>query len=283
MRFFGVSVFLAVVGLTSCQKWQEDQLDASWQQTLYGMKYGEHQRNVLDIALPANRTTETPVVIFIHGGAWVLGDKGVFATEIQQFASEGIACATVNYRFASDLTDTHHPELHADIRAVVDHIASKSELWQVSPTRFGIVGHSAGGHLSLLTSYTLNSDGRIKACAAWAGPSNFLDADQLAIDGAYDIFDTYTGTGLSTSSDTALYMQASPYWMAHVSVPPTLLVHGTQDELVPYSNSVRLQQRLDSLGVTNSLTTLQNAAHIWTGNDLDTARSVTLHWFQLHL
>lgn len=93
----------------------------------------------------------------------------------------------------------------------------------------------------------------------------------------------YTGTGLTTSSDTALYMQASPYWVAHASVPPTLLVHGTQDELVPYSNSVRLQQRLDSLGVTNTLTTLQGAEHIWTGQTLETARTVTMNWFQQNL
>lgn len=283
MRLPTMLVLVFAFGLAGCQNWQEDQLDSSKQQTLYGMKYGNHQRNVLDIALPANRNTQTPVVIFIHGGAWVLGDRSVFATEIQQFASAGIACATVNYRYASDLSNTHHPALHEDIRAVVDHIASKSELWKVSPIRFGIVGHSAGGHLSLLTSYTLNSDGRIKACASWAGPSNFLDADQLAIDGAYDIFDTYTGTGLSTASDTALYMQASPYWMATASAPPTLLVHGTQDELVPYSNTVRLQQRLDSLGVLNAFTTLQGAEHIWTGTNLETARSVTLNWFQQNL
>jgi acetyl esterase/lipase len=290
MKFKSIFLISFLIGLTilfsSCKKFeeiQESKLDARKKQILYNMSYGEHNRNKLDIALPKNRTVNTPVVIFIHGGAWVAGDKNVFLTEIEQFALEGIACATINYRFASDLLNIHHPDLPEDIRKAVDYIASKSEKWQVSPSSFGLVGHSAGGHLSLITTYIFNNDNIIKACASWAGPVNFIDPAQLSINGAKDILKTYTGRVLNTPTDTMIYKEASPYWTATASSVPTYLIYATNDDLVPYSTAVSFEQQLNSLGVTNSFLTFQNEDHIWTGNNLTQARNRTLQWFKERL
>lgn len=275
-----------VIAISSCSKFneiQESALNASQKQTLYAIAYGHHSRHIMDIALPKNRTINTPVVIFIHGGAWVMGDKSIFSTEIQQFADSGIACATINYRYASTTQHIHHPELPEDIRLAVDFIASKSSTWKVSSQRFGLVGHSAGGHLSLLTAYTFNGDGKIKVCASWAGPVDFLDSAQLAINGAKDVFKTYTGKPLNSPSDTLLYKQASPFWVVNSSAVPTHLVYATNDEAVPYSNGLKMQQRLQSLGVEVSYTTQQNATHIWTGAHLENARNSTLQWFKSKL
>lgn len=280
--FFTGWAFVALLCFSGCEKWQEDNLDASKLQTLTNMSYGSHSRHELDIALPAHRDTNTPVVIFIHGGAWILGDKSVFSSEIRQFAEAGIACATINYRYASDIQNVHHPALPTDVRKAVDFIRFKSELWKVSSSRIGLVGHSAGGHLSLITSYAFNTDGAIKACASWAGVTDFLHPDQLAVDGANDIFKTYTGTDLINAADTIAWKLASPFWVVNSSAPPTLFVHGTADETVPYSTSVAMRSKLDSLGVQNSFTPL-NAQHIYTGGTLDQARSVTLQWFQSNL
>jgi acetyl esterase/lipase len=268
---------------TSCSKkseeFQESFLNTGKQQTLYGIKYGSHTRNVMDIALPANRNTSTPVVVLVHGGAWVMGDKAYFTQEIQQFAKAGIACATINYRYASDITNVHHPDLPNDIKTAIDYIASKSEKWQVAPDRFGVCGHSAGGHLALLTAYTLN-DGKIKACGSWAGPVDFIDPEQLKITGAHEVFKAYMGNGLTSAADTLKYKEASPYWTATGTSVPTLLVYGTEDIGVPYSNPVKMKSKLDSLGIENSLITLTGANHIWMGKDLEKARTATLNWFK---
>lgn len=272
-----------VLLFSGCEKWQEDQLDASRQQTLTNISYGNGLRHRMDIALPADRDTTTPVVIFIHGGAWVFGDKGVFRDDIEQYAEEGIACATINYRFASQLTGIGHPEIPQDVRMAIDHIVAKSDLWKVSPRRFGLVGHSAGGHLALQASYTLNDDGRIVACASWAGPVDFLDPDQLAISGAPGLFSTYVGTGLNSAADSALHRVASPFHVAHAGVPPTLLVYGTVDELVPHVVGLRMAAKLDSLGVQHQMVTLQGEGHVWEGQALEQARSSTLDWFHSKL
>ncbi|MCF8258656.1 MAG: alpha/beta hydrolase [Flavobacteriales bacterium] len=277
--------FLFVIAMLTagCEQLQEDDLDAAQQQTLIEMSYGSGLRHRMDVALPAGRDTTTPVVIFIHGGAWVFGDKSVFADDIAQYAAEGIACATINYRYASELAGIGHPDIPNDVRAAIDHIVSKSGLWQVSPTRFGLVGHSAGGHLALQAAYTLNSDGRIKACASWAGPVDFLDPDQLAINGATDMFRIYTGTTLTTAADSALYREASPQHRAHADVPPTLIVHGTVDDIVPYLVGQRMKLKLDMLGAENSLITLTGQGHGWTGQTLEHVRSETLDWFHTRL
>ena len=87
-------LFAITILIPSCKKieqLQEKALDTDKKQTLYDIPYGDHIRNNMNIALPKNRTTNTPVVIFIHGGAWVMGQKGVFLKEIDMFADAGFA------------------------------------------------------------------------------------------------------------------------------------------------------------------------------------------------
>ena len=274
---------LLITLLTACSKkseeFQESFLNSNKKSTLYSIKYGPAMRNVMDISLPANRDANTPVVILIHGGAWIMGDKGYFLKEIEQFADAGIACATINYRYASDITKVHHPDLPNDVKLAIDYIASKSDRWQVSTQRFGLAGHSAGGHLALITSYTLN-DGRIKACCNWAGPMDLTDEEQLKITGCKEMLKIYMGFNPKNESDFEKCRQASPYWTVTSSSVPTMLLHGTEDIGIPYSNAVKMKAKLDQLGVPNEFHTFQGSGHIWTGKDLDKARALTLQWFK---
>ena len=280
------TVLLFSIFFITCKKeeaFQEKFLNPKYKQTLYDIRYGDHFRNYFDIALPKNRTRNTPVVILIHGGAWVMGNKNYFAQDIQDFADAGIACVTMNYRYASDISAVHHPDLPEDVRKAIDFVCSKSEEWHISDSRFGLAGHSAGAHLAMITSFLYNEDGKIKACASWAGPNNLIDADQLKITGSDQVFQIYVGRALSSEEDTLKYKEASPYWMVKSSSVPTLLIHGTEDPGVPYSNAVRMKEKLESLGVENKLVTMQGAYHIWTGEHLKTARRETLDWFKARL
>lgn len=271
--------------ITSCKKigqLQEKALDPKSKQTLYNIEYGDHWRNKMDIALPKNRTTTTPVVIFIHGGAWVMGNKGVFLQEIDKFANAGIACATINYRYASDISHHHHADLMLDIRKAIDFISSKSSEWQVAPDNFGLVGQSAGGHLSMMAAYTYNQDHKIKACVSWAGPVNFIDKDQLDITGSHEVFKIYVGKSLNNAEDTLAYKSCSPFWNVTTAVP-TLMIHGTKDIGVPYSNLPLFKNQLDAAGIKNSLITFDGGSHLWIGDNLNNARNYTLDWFLAEL
>jgi acetyl esterase/lipase len=277
---------LCVLFIQSCKKadeWQEDLLSTKKCQTLYSISYGPDSRHQMDIALPKNRSTNTPVVILIHGGAWVMGNRYYFSTDIQKFADDGIACATINYRYASERKGIHNDEIVADIRRAMDFIISKSEEWQVSPDRFGLAGHSAGGHLALMTAYTKNEDHRIKACVSWAGPVDLLDEEQLGITGSDEVFRIFVGQTPNSAGGNEAYKKASPYHMAENNSVPTLLIHGTNDPGVPHSTAVKMHQRLDELGVINSFLSMSEAYHIWTGKHLKEARTATKEWFQAKL
>jgi acetyl esterase/lipase len=275
-----IIIILTALAFCSCNR--EDILDPAKSTTLYNVSYGSHNRHKLDIVLPANRNSDTPVVIFIHGGAWVSGTKEVFLNEIKMFAGAGIACATMNYRYASGLFKVHHPALPEDIRLAVDYISSRADKWDISPSKFGLAGHSAGGHLSLITAYSFHN-GKIKAAASWAGPVDMTNPDQLSVGLSGEMFEVYMGTPLNSSSDSLKYRNASPYYAVNAQSVPTLLVYATQDEAVPYSNALMMEQKLTEMNNDFKLVTLTGATHIWTGSYLETARNETLQWFQLKL
>lgn len=272
--------------LMACSKiedLQEKKLDASKKQSLYEVKYGPKTRHTLNVCLPANRSTNTPVIIFIHGGAWLFGDKNVHDVEMSQFANQGVACATINYRFASSITQVRYAEMVQDVRLALDFIASKSDDWQVATDRFGLVGQSAGAHLALCTSYTANADNKIKAVVSWAGPVNLLDPDQLKITGGPMVAKNLVGADLKTKEDSLLYEAASPYYQIHVGIPPTLIIQGTNDIAVPYVSVIRFYSALQQEGEAHQMITYKEKGHLWSGETLDNARDKTIEWFKNHL
>jgi acetyl esterase/lipase len=257
---------------------------ASVRYTFKSIPYGPDSRNTMDMALPAKRScANTPVIIFLHGGGWVLGNKLFFRREMEQFADSGFACACINYRFVSNEHNVHHKEITSDILKAIEYIRSHSKPWAISASRMGLAGHSAGGHLSLITAYTLNDSARLKAVVSWSGPSNFLDPRQPVGAAGTNVLAIYMGRNLNTPEDTVAWKAVSPYSMVRRNSIPTLLIQGDRDQLVPAGMAKDLKYRLDSLGVVNSLLLLKNCGHLYVGSDLVKARKATFDWFKAHL
>ncbi len=246
--------------------------------------YGPDYRNTLDLVLPKNRSVEnTPLIVFIHGGAWVLGNKDYFRREIRQFADSGFACASINYRFVSNEKNIHHKEITSDVLLALDYLRAHAKIWNISPDRIGLIGHSAGGQLAMIIAYTQNADRRIKAVVSWAGPANFLDYAQIAGGKKPNVFTIYTGTEAKTKADTLLWKQASPFWMVQSTSVPTLLVQGDHDPLVPARHAEEMKVKLDSLGVVNKLLMLPYTGHIYVGKSWRVAKDATYSWLKERL
>ena len=280
---FIISICISIASCSKLEDLQENKLDASKKQTLLEIKYGSKTRHTLNIALPANRDENTPVVIYIHGGAWLFGDKNVHDTEMNLLAKNGIACATINYRFASDITDVRYEEMLSDVKLAIDFLSSKAATYHIADSRFGIVGQSAGAHLSICAAYTQNTDNKIKAVVSWAGPVNLLDPEQLKITGGKMVAKNLVGCSLKTAADTLLYKNASPFYQIHSTMPPTLIIHGTKDIAVPYSSVVAFYSQLKNYGEQHQLITLEGKGHLWSGETMDNARSRTIDWFKQNL
>lgn len=272
---------LAVCSLASCSKiqdLQESQLNAAKKSTLYDVRYGTHIRHTLHIALPAGRDSTTPVIIFIHGGAWLFGDKNVHDVEMAQYVNHGVACATINYRLASNVTGVRYEDMLSDVRSAIDYIASKSEDWHVSPKQFALVGQSAGGHLALCAAYAKNEDSVIKAVVSWAGPANLLDDEQLKVSGGKMVVKNLLGRELHTAEDSLAYKNASPYFLIHPNIPPTLLIQGTKDIAVPYKSIQEFDNKLQENTSIHHLELWDGEGHLWYGKKQDEARDKTIAW-----
>jgi len=102
--------------------------------------------NSLDIYTPLIGE-QLPVIVFIHGGTWVLGDKGIFNKKIKSFVEANYVYVSINYRLSPDV---HHPSHAEDVAKAVTWIYENIIKYGGNPKNIFLMGHSAGGHLSAL-------------------------------------------------------------------------------------------------------------------------------------
>lgn len=113
-------------------------------------KYGPHERNVLDL-WKARSDTPTPLVVFIHGGGFLVGSKEYVKPElIRRCRENGISVAAINYRYSSQAP---FPAPFHDAARAVQYLRSKAREWNLDPARFGATGGSAGAGLSLWLAF----------------------------------------------------------------------------------------------------------------------------------
>jgi len=121
--------------------------------TAANVAYGEHPRQRFDF-WQAKSDTPTPLVVLIHGGGWVNGDKaGYGAAAIQPFLDAGISVASVNYRFIDHAMEQKvEPPVKAplhDAARAIQFMRSKAKEWNLDKARVGATGGSAGACTSL--------------------------------------------------------------------------------------------------------------------------------------
>ncbi|MBD2755272.1 alpha/beta hydrolase [Spirosoma validum] len=236
------------------------------QEKFNDVAYGVHSRQVMDVYLPANRTTHTAFVILIHGGAWVKAGKE-YVRDIQDtLLKHGIAVASINHRYANQ-TDVHYPQMLEDVNQAMTYCSTHAAQWHTRPDGFVLVGASSGAHLALLTAYTTPKT--IRAVVDFSGPTNLADTTLLNYAqkvGLIEVVQMMTGKSYvkGTLPDPA-FAQASP--LTQVKAIPVLMIHGTADVVVPYAQSEVLEGKLSSMGIKHKLLAIPNAGHDLSMND----------------
>ncbi|VAV82792.1 Lipase [hydrothermal vent metagenome] len=225
------------------------------------VSYGNDSNQKFDIYLPPNRTTDTKVIILVHGGGWSAGDKSDmigFKDLIFQSFSD-IAVVNMNYRLA-DENNSPYPMQTDDITTVINHLKTNRNNYVIDDD-FGFIGTSAGAHLSLLWSYTSDTDNNVKMVCSIVGPTNFTDPAYLnntnpELQALIDLF----------GGDIPFLEEISPYHRVTVTAPPTILFYGGQDPLIPTTQGTAMRDKLVELGVTQEFTLYENEGHGWTGD-----------------
>lgn len=204
----------------------------------------------LDLYKPVNLKNPAPLLVFIHGGSWKSGKRSDYLVYLIDFAKRGFVTATVSYRL---LKDGPYPYCVEDIRDAVAWFFRNSEQYGYDTTRIALIGGSAGAHLASLIGYGWKST---NVASDFANEKHKIKA-LVDIYGPVDLTTEYARNhslvsdliGKTYEESPQLYAEASPVSYLDKNDPPTLILHGTSDRLVPISQSDNLKSALDSLGV----------------------------------
>jgi acetyl esterase/lipase len=227
------------------------------QQELFDIPYGSDALQKMDVYLPEGRTdTATKIIIMIHGGAWIEGDKSDFndALAVLQSQLSDFALFNINYRLLTQTNDTTWtnmwPAQIDDVNNAFDFIVSNAGEYHVNATEIVMAGASAGAHLALFESYQYNFDNRIKAVIDLFGPT---DMKALYNSTTNVVFRSYIQIYMSGTpeSNPDNYYNASPLFFVSGNSPSTQIFHGTEDPLVPISQSDSLNNRLTAARVSH--------------------------------
>lgn len=220
---------------------------------LENVSYGSHERHKMDVFLPADRnTSKTKILVMIHGGGWIGGDKSDFdvildRNNIEELKKQfpDIAVFTLNYRLAT-ATENQYPAAEQDIKSAMDFIFNNAKSYQVNANATYILGGSAGAHLAAL--YTVkNPSARL---VGTIGISGAYELKSLYTDGnneARMVLETFLGGTPDTKEEN--YFKASPYNFVQPATTKYLLLHGTGDELVPISQANKFEVELKNKNI----------------------------------
>jgi acetyl esterase/lipase len=208
----------------------------------------------LDLFLPRRRaSTVAPGIVFVHGGGWRGGNPRAFWRQAAHLADLGFPGVSVTYRFAPDF---RFPAQLEDVRAAVRWLRGHAAELGVDATRLGAAGGSAGGHLvALLGTTEAVAEGhsaRVQAVVAFNGVFDFQSLNTSGASGPRQ--DLLGG-------DPRLELEASPLRRADATAAPTLLLHGTDDQTVPFAQAEAFERRLRALGVRVELDPAPGAGH----------------------
>lgn len=238
----------------------------------------------LDVYWPEEGDGPFPVIVSIHGGAFMGGDKrDIQLTPMLECLKRDYVLVGVNYRMSGE---AKFPALIHDVKAAIRWIRANAENYLFDPKRIATWGGSAGGYLSLMMGVSAwateledlslgNSEqpGHVQAVVDWFGPTDFLKMDeQLAESGLMppEEFSHNSANspeslllGAQITQIPELVHKANPETYIRPIAPPFFIQHGTQDDTVPHQQSVNMAARLtDVIGADKvTLELLPGARH----------------------
>jgi acetyl esterase/lipase len=231
----------------------------------------------LDLYLPVQAPGEPlPLIVHIHGGGWMGGNK--YPCPVAGMVLRGYVVASVEYRFSQK---AKFPAQIQDCQAAIRWLRANAAKYQIDPGKVGVVGGSAGGHLSALVGTAGGAEvfpaiggnddqsDRVQAVCDIFGPADFTTVVKQAAEDSKvkniftfnspkDPYSQLIGVPLETTEKSRA---VSPVTFISADDPPVLILHGTHDTLVPYAQSVQFADALKAQGTPVWLQTLPGAGH----------------------
>ena len=249
-RFFSSSLVLVVLfGSLLCA--------ADLQKDIVYAKRGDRELKI-DICVPDNDSKLRPALIFIHGGGWRQGSRQGYHKRMSEISDlMGYVTATVEYR----LTDVASwPAQLDDVRDAYRWLVEHANDYSIDSERMAAMGHSAGGHLSLMLGLLpeeQKESARLRAIANFFGPADLTKVDQFQR--VREVLEALVGGDLSENAEKLTH--ASPVTYVNRTDTPILTFHGTEDPIVPFAQAKILHKALEDNQIPNTLWPMQGVGH----------------------
>jgi acetyl esterase/lipase len=228
----------------------------------------------LDLYLPKARGAPKPVVMLFHGGGWVAGQKERNVLQLLPYLRLGWAAVNVEYRVARQ---SPAPAAVEDCRCALRWVYTHAQQYGFDVGKIVLTGGSAGGHLALITGFLPERSVFDRQCPTddavrWRSDQEPAVRAAAIVNwyGITDVADLLEGANAkhyaiewfgSMPNRLELARELSPIQYVRPGLPPVITIHGDQDDIVPYSQAVRLHQALDKAGVPNKLVTIPGGKH----------------------
>ena len=225
---------------------------------VHNLSYGPSgKRNLIDVYRNKSHPTGAPILIHVHGGAWVpVSHKDHQGKPLMlHLASRGWVCFAPNYRLSPPAV---FPDHVIDVKKTIAWVREHAAEFGGDPNFIAIAGGSAGGHLSALAALTANdpeyqpgfedADTSVDACVPFYGVYDFTnDANIPAVKGRITFLLERIVMKKKFSENRKDYEKASPLHRVRPDAPPFFIIHGQHDSLVPVAEARHFEQRLRAI------------------------------------
>lgn len=231
----------------------------------------DNPRQRLDLYLPkqASKSGPLPVIVYIHGGGWQMGSKIMARTQIMDLVNSGrFVAVSAGYRLG---WEAPWPAQSNDLHAALRWIRANAEQHGLDSDRVCAMGASAGGHIAAHlgvhsgsvaadNNQSLDQSAEVQCVVNIFGPAD-LTTPLLNDESSPDVGAITVLLGGTSEQNPDLARLASPVYQVKPGAPPFLVIHGTEDPVVAYDESVRLVQALEEAGVTVYFQTVEGGGH----------------------
>lgn len=210
----------------------------------------------MDASVPLG-VTKAPGVVIVHGGGWVRGNREIdVAPLFKPLSDAGFAWFSIDYRLATDVTQ--FGAAIEDVESALAFVKSRATDFNVDPDRLAFVGESAGGQLAAMAA--LRGSAAVKAVVALYAPTDLVTLVKNSDYIPARIRQSVQGTPWEALIMAGL-AQLSPINNVRHDMPSFLFIHGTDDPLVPFSQSRDMCARMTNVGANCEVFPVEGAGH----------------------
>lgn len=220
---------------------------------------------------------KVPAIVCIHGGGWVSGESSDMHDVAEYFSEKGFAAFCPQYRLAPLYP---YPAAIQDIEHMLLFLRENADQLNILPDSIGVIGNSAGGHLSAMAGLSVNEAARANAVVDICGLTDLTNVKENHPPISWDFISQFMA---GAPTEDPRWIEASPIYRIVEGAPPFMIFHGEEDDVVYVDQSIRFHRALFDAGVDAKIELLPGEGHSFTFTGFGNILEESTDFFRQHL